>query len=252
MVASTENYLERAAGRIVEYLSVIAKTNNSMSWEGRMKSIARLIALSTISLLASTRPCVASLIAWDSFSAGDGFVASSYEGAFSDFWYAVEFQSQETGNVTLVEVPLSFGERRTNSVDVTLSIHEATGSALGPLLGSSTKSIGVPSTIDDTIGRIFSFDGWSSSLTGGNKYWMVLSAPPSTHQVNWHTAVPQPFATGGIEYRSTDGGTTWSGPSSPASALRVTLAGGNTIPEPTTLSILTLGLVGIGYSRRKN
>lgn len=120
---------------------------------------------------------------------------------------------------------------------------------VGPTIGGASvlESWVLPSS---STGPIYSLTSiLEPVLTSGSTYWVRLK-PGAASQTYWSWFLNDQGFTG--YQRSLDGGATWFSNAGPTPAFDVTSISGSVVPEPTTMTLLATGLVGLAtLSRRR-
>ncbi len=169
----------------------------------------------------------------------------------TDLNWAFQWTASLSATITSIDMALSLGDLFT-TIDENVAqvfLHDD----LTGLPGGIIDSYQFSNLVSEGLGG--AVENGTSSLnpfvTAGSTYWISLSAGlPNNNlysQVGWH--LNDQGLTGANAREDDNGGWSPVGTSSTLAAFRI--SGVSNVPEPTTIALLLLGLVGLGFTRCK-
>jgi hypothetical protein len=186
-------------------------------------------------------------VLFSDFGAGDTFNTNVLYGPVASMATGFRFTASSTGDVTSLDAAIQAGTYSGSGgpppVTVTLRLYADSGNTLGTLLESSNiTSTGIWNGTQTVVTALFS---GTNLLTTGQDYWLVGIAG-----TNWTWNYNDTGATGLETY---NGGFPTNSFTLPAFRVNGTLSSGTggTVPEPASLVIVGLGLLGAFLARRK-
>jgi hypothetical protein len=162
---------------------------------------------------------------------------------------ANQFTSSVTGNVTQIDVALSYAN--TFSPLAYVSIYSTSGTAPGTLLYQS-DNFSVGQQWGSTSYGLVTITGMTNlNLTAGSQYFIAVNWGDPNTDLHWYDngiATPANYVTG-QSYVSYNGGTTWSLLSSNQRLAAFDIVG-TPVPIPAAVWLLGSGLIGLIGIRR--
>ncbi len=170
----------------------------------------------------------------------------------TDLNWAYQWTASLSATITSIDMALSLGDLFT-TIDENVAqvfLHDD----LAGLPGGIIDSYQFSNLVSEVLGG--AVENGTSSLnpfvTAGSTYWISLSAGlPNNNlysQVGWHLN-DQGLMGGTYAHEDDNGG--WSLAGTPVTLSAFRISGVSNVPEPTTIALLLLGLVGLGFTRCK-
>ncbi len=123
------------------------------------------------------------------------------------------------------------------------------GGPAGEMPGTMLEELGTQLTIQAGISTVF-FLGGSLQLAPNTTYWLVMGTPAVSDSYDWRGSLPAitptGFATHFGSLFTANGGSSWTN----SSTLNSYMIEATVVPEPATLVVLGLSLLGVLFSRR--
>jgi len=159
-----------------------------------------------------------------------------------DNWVGTLFTAAASGVITSIDVAVASASLSSSAMTFQLYADDGANPPT-TLLESYNVTTGAayPSASIETASA-----SGSVGLVAGTKYWLFAT---SSIQTYWMLAN---VSDSSVRYFGTNGvGSVLQGPIPDATAFRINSDAQATIPEPTTLGLMGLGLAGLGFARKK-
>lgn len=161
---------------------------------------------------------------------------------------AAAFTAGESSNLAQIDVAIwglgsAFGDPDTTVFD--LSLHADGGGVPGPALGT-WAGLNAPGPFALPIETVFPTS--AIPLTGGQKYWIVASAPDATTFVVWNLNAPSGGPGGSL---AVDHGAGWLPFDLSDFTVAFDVLGTSAAPEPGAWGVCCVGLAGLAAERRR-
>jgi hypothetical protein len=209
-----------------------------------MSKSARLLLTLAFSLPASSDTVFTNLGVGDTFSSGS-------LGIFVNSWIAADFVPSASGTLTSIRLP--FSVFNTPDADLLISLRAPGTDPTGTVIETWSLSVGDISPAPGSLETLIS--ALNPALVAGTAYWLraeSLSSATSFDAYGWNQNV-----TGDIWFaNSLNQGATWGHHNhgqagTPAFEVNANPLGVNSVPEPSSIIVLAMVLVGIALALRQ-
>jgi hypothetical protein len=187
----------------------------------------------------------AAAVAFSTFGAGDSFdtslswIIGGVNGS-DPFTQGDQFVAAASGGITDIDIALV---QISGSDDLTLTLRSDSAGTPGAIIETWIID---DALISETAGVVHVDADGLTNLVAGTSYWLIASAPSTSHY-GWN-----------LNDQGITGQHCFSVPSTSCDSIETETLGafrievdGAVVSEPATIALLALGLLGLGFSRRR-